>query len=183
MDRLRELCPDVGLSNDLIVGFPTETEEDFEQTLGLLDRVKFDNIYAFAYSSRPGTRASKLPDDVNKKTKSERLNRLLKYQMEISEKLYASRVGKVMEILVEGESRNQKMTQDLSPKDPLKNVPNSASGFRVWTGRTACNRVVNFMSNSPRSFIGKWVDVKITASTSLSLKGEMVSDVNEGKLL
>src|SRR4051812_26415716 len=76
MDRLRELCPDVGLSTDLIVGFPGETEEDFDATLRLLDRVQYDNIYAFAYSPRPGTRAAKLVDDVPAGLKNERLNRL-----------------------------------------------------------------------------------------------------------
>jgi tRNA-2-methylthio-N6-dimethylallyladenosine synthase len=161
MDRLRELNPDVGLSTDLIVGFPGETEEDFEATLRLLDRVQFDNIYAFAYSSRPGTRASKLVDDVSNPVKNERLNRLLNYQMEIAEKLYASRRGKSMRILVEGEARNQKMART------------AETSGRVWTGRTSCNRVVNFMSDSPRSLIGKFLDIKITSSTGLSLQGEL----------
>ncbi len=98
LDRLRALSPDVGLSTDLIVGFPTETDEDFEATLRLLDRVQFDNIYAFAYSSRPGTRAAKLPDDVSDEVKGERLNRLLKYQLKIAEGRYASRIGKELEI-------------------------------------------------------------------------------------
>jgi len=102
MDRLRELSPEVGLSTDLIVGFPGETEEDFQQTLRLLDRVKYDNIYAFAYSPRPGTRAAKLVDDVPDDVKNRRLNALLAYQLKIAEQTYATRVGKTMEILVEG---------------------------------------------------------------------------------
>jgi tRNA-2-methylthio-N6-dimethylallyladenosine synthase len=163
MDRLRELSPDVGLSTDLIVGFPTETEDDFNETLRLLDRVQFDNIYAFAYSPRPGTRASKLPDDVPKDVKKERLNRLLQYQLKLSEKTYAGRVGKVMEILVEGEAKNQKMAST------------SAQKGRVWTGKTTCFRVVNFVSDSPRSLMGQSVLVKITSSTGLSLQGEMVT--------
>ncbi|MDR3608630.1 MAG: tRNA (N6-isopentenyl adenosine(37)-C2)-methylthiotransferase MiaB [Oligoflexia bacterium] len=163
MDRLREICPDVGLSTDLIVGFPGETEEDFEQTLRLLDRVQYDSVYAFAYSPRPGTRAAKLADDVSAKVKNERLNRLLAHQLKISEALYATRIGKVMEILVEGEAKNQKMA----------GVPNGAAP-RVWTGRTSCNRIVNFVSDSPRSLIGKIVDIKITSSTPLSLQGEWI---------
>ena len=107
MDRLRELCPDVGISTDLIVGFPTETEEDFQATLALLDRVRYDNIFAFAYSPRPGTRAAKMQDDVPDEVKNQRLNRLLKYQLKIAEQTYASRIGKTMEVLVEGESKNQ----------------------------------------------------------------------------
>ncbi len=163
MDRLREICPDVGLSTDLIVGFPTETEEEFQQTLRLLDRVQFDNIYAFAYSPRPGTRAAKLQDDVPNAVKNERLNHLLKYQLQIAEKLYASRIGKVMEILVEGEAKNQKMTQS-----------SSRSG-RVWTGKTPCHRVVNFIADSPRSLVGQFVSVKITDATGLSLQGELLT--------
>jgi tRNA-2-methylthio-N6-dimethylallyladenosine synthase len=166
MDRLRELSPDVGLSTDLIVGFPGETDEDFEETLRLLDRVQYDNIYAFAYSPRPGTRASKLVDDVPDRVKNERLNRLLKHQLKIAENRYASRVGKVMEILVEGEAKNQNLVQGRE----------GAAETRVWTGRTTCNRVVNFLNDSPRSLSGKFVQVRITAATSLSLSGELLHD-------
>jgi tRNA-2-methylthio-N6-dimethylallyladenosine synthase len=170
MDRLRELCPDVGISTDLIVGFPTETEEDFEATLKLLDRVQYDNIYAFAYSPRPGTRASKMRDDVPAQVKNERLNRLLKHQMEIAHVRYASRVGRVMEILVEGEAKNQNLATGLSGENQPKTVTRS----RVWTGRTSCNRVVNFVSDTPRSFVGRFVQARIARSTSLSLQGELV---------
>jgi tRNA-2-methylthio-N6-dimethylallyladenosine synthase len=163
MDRLLELNPEVGLSTDLIVGFPGETHEEFLETVKLLDRVPFDNIYAFAYSSRPGTRASKLADDVSVKEKNDRLNQLLDHSLEVAQTRYAGRVGKTMEILVEGEAKNQKM--------------NSGETGRVWTGRTTCNRVVNFISDSPRSLIGKFVDVKIVGATSLSLQGELVLEV------
>ncbi len=169
MDRLRELAPDVGLSTDLITGFPTETEEDVELTLQLLDRIQFDNIYAFAYSSRPGTRASKLPDDVSTRVKSERLNRILNHQLTLSEKRYASRMGKVMEILVEGEAKNQKLLINHSEL-----APNSTA--KVWSGRTSCNRVVNFVADSPRTLIGQLVNVKIIRSTSLSLEGKVVNE-------
>lgn len=170
MDRLRELCPDVGLSTDLIVGFPTETDEDFQQTVQLLDRVQFDNIYAFAYSPRPGTRASKMGDDVPKAVKNERLNYLLKYELSIAEKLYASRIGKVVEILVEGEAKHQKLREGEAVESLV-----SAEFRKVWTGKTPCNRVVNFVSDSPRSLMGKFVNVKISRATSLSLQGELIS--------
>lgn len=213
MDRLRELNPDVGISTDIIVGFPTETEEDFQQTLRLLDRVQFDNIYAFAYSPRPGTRAAKLPDDVPNEVKNRRLNEVLQHQMKIAEARYASRIGKTMEIMVEGEAKNQKMAiagplpatvaNDViganggslsdggdSPSDGasgdtniLKNDDHAvvapftpAPGLRVWTGKTSCFRVVNFVSDSPRSLVGKFLNVKITGSTALSLSGELVHD-------
>ncbi|MBI2712360.1 MAG: tRNA (N6-isopentenyl adenosine(37)-C2)-methylthiotransferase MiaB [Bdellovibrio sp.] len=166
MDRLRELSPDVGLSTDLIVGFPTETDADFQKTIELLDRVQFDNIYAFAYSPRPGTRAAKMKDDVPAKVKNERLVHLLNYQIKIAEKTYASRIGKVLEVLVEGEAKNDKLMR--SQPEAQKN-----SGGKVWTGRTSCNRVVNFFSDSPRSLIGKMVPIRITKATGLSLQGEV----------
>jgi len=161
MDRLRQVCPDVSISSDLIVGFPTETAQDFEDTLALCERVQFDSIYAFAYSPRPGTRASKMQDDVPNTVKNERLNQLLQHQMKIAEKRYASRIGKEMEMLVEGESKNQKVAGGKSGK--------------VWTGRTGCNRVVNFFSENPMDFTGRFVNVKIVAASGLSLQGELVT--------
>ncbi|MBU6375430.1 MAG: tRNA (N6-isopentenyl adenosine(37)-C2)-methylthiotransferase MiaB [Bdellovibrionales bacterium] len=170
MDRLREICPDVGLSTDLIVGFPTETDADFQQTLDLLDRVQYDNIYAFAYSPRPGTRAAKLQDDVPAAVKNERLNILLKRQLEIAEKRYASRIGREMELLVEGQARHQNLLHGAD-----------ATNSKVWTGHTPCGRVCNFISDSPRPLIGRFVRVKITAATSLSLTGELVHDPFEAE--
>jgi tRNA-2-methylthio-N6-dimethylallyladenosine synthase len=172
MDRLREHCPDVGLSTDLIVGFPTETEEDFEQTLRLLDRVRYDNIFAFAYSPRPGTRAAKLSDDVPAKVKNRRLNELLKYQLGIAEKRYAERVGRTMEILVEGLAKNRTMLAGEGRAESAAALADAP----VWSGRTSCNRVVNFVTKSPRNLTGKFLEVRITASTGLSLQGELPDD-------
>ena len=176
MARLRECSPDVGVSTDLIVGFPTESDEDFQQTLRLLDEVQYDAIYAFAYSPRPGTRATKLEDDVPAHVKKDRLNQALKYQVAIAAKRFASMVGKEFEILVEGEAKNQFLVESWtqeSTEDQLKAAP--PSGSRVWTGRTSCNRIVNFISDSPRSLLGKFLNVKIVNSTGLSLEGEVVN--------
>jgi tRNA-2-methylthio-N6-dimethylallyladenosine synthase len=179
MDRLRELCPDVGLSTDLIVGFPTETDEDFQETLKLLDRIQYDNIYAFAYSPRPGTRAAKLKDDVPNSVKNERLNILLKHQLAIAEKRYASRIGKEMEILVEGLARHQNLVEAVvSATGQKRDFP---AGSRVWTGHTPCGRVCNFVSDSPRSLLGRFVRVKVTASTPLSLTGQLIHDPFEAE--
>ena len=158
MDRLRELQPEVGLSTDLIVGFPTETEEEFQETLALLDRVQYDSVYAFAYSPRPGTRAAKLPDDVPDEVKNDRLNQLLQHQNKISEKRYAARVGSTLEVLVEGRAKNQ------------------IRGPQVYTGRSTCNRVVNFAWDSPRDITGQYLPVLITDSTHLALFGEAVHE-------
>ncbi|MBC7397680.1 MAG: tRNA (N6-isopentenyl adenosine(37)-C2)-methylthiotransferase MiaB, partial [Bdellovibrionales bacterium] len=165
MKRLKEMAPEVGMSTDLIVGFPTETEEEFQETMRLLDSVQFDNIYAFAYSPRPGTRAAKLPDDVEPKVKNRRLNELLQHQLKIAVTTYASRVGQVMEVLVEGQAKNQNMIKE------------GMTG-RVWTGRTSCNRVVNFIDTTNRNYLGAFLMVKITGSTSLSLSGELVHDAD-----
>ena len=175
MDRLRELSPEIGLSTDLIVGFPTETEEEFAETLQLLDRIQFDNVYAFAYSPRPGTRAAKMPDDVPLSVKKSRLNRLLQHQLAIAERKYASRVGKTMEVLVEGLAKNQNLVA-LNPPSAENSEPTigdsfvstaklSHSGPRVWTGKTSCNRVVNFIAHTPRSLAGQWLQVKILRAT------------------
>ncbi len=169
MDRLRQLSPEVGLSTDLIVGFPSETEEDFKQTLALLDRIQFDNIYAFAYSERPGTRASQLEDTVSESQKKERLQTVLKYQLAIAEKRYASRIGKVMEVLVEGEAKNQRMM------DSSLSV-NDKDWHKVWTGKTTCHRVVNFIWTSPRNILGKLINVKIIGATGLALQGQVVNE-------
>ena len=165
MKRLKELAPEVGMSTDLIVGFPTETEEDYLLTKKLLDEVQFDNIYAFMYSPRPGTRASKMEDDVPNEVKSRRLNDLLAHQLKIANSTYAARVGQVMEVLVEGQAKNQNMIKE-------------GMEGRVWTGRTTCNRVVNFIDTSARNYLGQFLMVKITGSTSLSLSGELVHDAN-----
>ncbi len=164
MDRLREVCPQVGISTDLIVGFPTETEEEFEETLRLLDRVQYDSVYAFAYSPRPGTRAAKLPDDVPNEVKKARLNKLLAYQQVITEKRFESSKNQIVEVLVEGESKNQAM---------LEEHPNQ-KGARVWAGRTGDYRVVNFVSTLPRDLVGRFLKVEITQTSRMSLTGKVV---------
>jgi tRNA-2-methylthio-N6-dimethylallyladenosine synthase len=168
MNRLKAICPDVGLSTDMIVGFPTETEEDFEASLRLLDAIRYDHIYAFAYSPRPGTRAAKMEDDVPDPVKNARLNRLLAHQTRIAEERYRSRIGRRMTVLVESEARNQNLARGVDGRVSL------SEGARVWTGRSECNRVVNLVDDSGRTLTGRFVDVTITAATSLSLQGELV---------
>lgn len=169
MDRLRELNPEVGLSTDIIVGFPTETEEDFQMTLGLLDRVQYDTIFAFAYSPRPGTRAAQLEDDVPSDVKNDRLNRILQHQLEISSRRYASKLGQKFEVLVEGPAKNQNMSEK-------SGFGTTGSIGKVWTGRTTCNRLVHFVSDSPRKLTGRFVDVKVVDFTALSLYGQLIED-------
>lgn len=171
MDRLREINPRIGFSTDLIVGFPTETEEEFQETLRLLDRVQYDHVYAFAYSPRPGTRAAKLEDDVPADVKNRRLNELLAHQQKIAEARYSSIVGETLEVLVEGVAKKQTL------------VEKGGALGRVWTGRSSCMRVVNFADDSNRNLTGRFLRVKIESATALSLAGTLVHDASEAERL
>lgn len=147
--RLRELRPNFSLSSDFIVGFPGETEEDFQATLQLIEEVKFDHSFSFVYSPRPGTPAASFPDDVPLTVKQQRLAILQARLTEIANAISAAMVGTVQRILVEGPSR----------KDA-----------KQLAGRTENNRVVNFTGES--SLIGQFVEVRITEALPNSLRGE-----------
>ncbi len=147
--KLRAARPDLSLSSDFIVGFPGETEEDFEKTMKLIDEVGFDASFSFVYSARPGTPAADLADPVPQEMKLAWLARLQKRIDEQAQAISQAMVGRVERVLVEGLSR--------------KNADELA-------GRTDNNRVVNFVGN-PR-LIGQFVDVTITAALPHSLRGE-----------
>jgi tRNA-2-methylthio-N6-dimethylallyladenosine synthase len=171
MERLRAMNPDVALTTDIIVGFPTETEEDFQASIELLDRLQYDSIFAFAYSPRPGTRAAKLPDDVPSEVKNDRLNRILQHQLRISNARYAAQMGRVLELLVEGPAKNQLMVEGTL-----------AAGEKVWMGRAPCNRPVHFVSSSPRNLTGRFVEVKIVHATPVALYGELIEDPSAAEI-
>src|SRR5690554_5236345 len=149
--KLRAVRPDLSLSSDFIVGFPGETEEDFERTMQLIDEVGFDASFSFVYSARPGTPAADLEDPVPQTTKLRWLARLQKRIEEQAGAISEAMVGSVQRILVEGPAKK---------------------GEGDLAGRTANNRVVNFPGN-PR-LIGQFVDVTITAALPHSLRGEIV---------
>jgi tRNA-2-methylthio-N6-dimethylallyladenosine synthase len=149
--KLRAARPDICLSSDFIVGFPGETEADFEATMKLIEDVKFDASFSFIFSPRPGTPAADMADDTPADVKSARLSRLQKRIEELAQEVNQAMVGTVQRVLVEGRSK--------------KNEAELA-------GRTDNNRVVNFAGN-PR-LIHHFVDVKITAALPHSLRGEIV---------
>jgi len=150
--KLRAVRPEMSITTDLIVGFPGETEADFEATLTLVQDIGFDASYSYLFSARPGTPAAELPDDTPAEIKSARLARL-QAQIDRQEQEFSQgMVGRVERILVEG----------LSRKDE-----------RELSGRTANNRTVNFPGN-PR-LINQFVDVLITAAMPHSLRGEVVT--------
>ncbi|MCY6356665.1 tRNA (N6-isopentenyl adenosine(37)-C2)-methylthiotransferase MiaB [Clostridium sp. ZS2-4] len=149
--RLREAMPDISISTDIIVGFPGETEEDFEDTLTIVKEVEFDSAFTFIYSIREGTPAAKFEEQVPDDIKHERFNRLVEVVNEISAKKNKVYDGKVVEVLVEGTSKN----------DETKLM-----------GRTRNGRLVNFTGD--KDSIGKLVNVKITKAQSFSLTGEII---------
>ncbi|MEQ1814065.1 MAG: tRNA (N6-isopentenyl adenosine(37)-C2)-methylthiotransferase MiaB [Candidatus Nitrotoga sp.] len=149
--KLRQVRPDLVVSSDFIVGFPGETERDFEATLQLIKDVGYDSGYSFLYSPRPGTPAAQLKDEVSQETKEARLQRLQDLLGAQSQTLTRGLLGSVQRVLVESVSR--------------KNVHEMA-------GRLDNNRVVNFAGSS--GMIGRFVDVKITGAWHYTLRGEHV---------
>ncbi|MGY3717424.1 tRNA (N6-isopentenyl adenosine(37)-C2)-methylthiotransferase MiaB [Sutcliffiella cohnii] len=156
--KIKEAMPNASLTTDIIVGFPNETEEQFEETLSLYREVEFDSAYTFIYSPREGTPAAKMTDNVPMEVKKERLQRLNAVVNEISAKKLKEYEGKVVKVLVEGESK----------KNP-----------EVLSGYTEKSKLVNF--RAPKSAIGQIVSVKITEAKTWTLNGEMVEQPVEVK--
>jgi tRNA-2-methylthio-N6-dimethylallyladenosine synthase len=147
---IRAAKRDISLTTDIIVGFPGETVEDFEQTLSLLEEVRFDLVFGFKYSPRPNTPAIKLEDAIPEEEKAKRLNVLLDRQREIQRGLYARHLGQTLEVMVEG--KNEARAQ--------------------WMGRTSQNKNLNFTSPSDVK-IGSYVHVLVTKTLPNSLVGEL----------
>lgn len=141
----------ISLTSDIIVGFPGETDDEFEDTLKLVEKSRFHGIYIFKYSKRRGTPAAKLTDDVSAEEKTRRFLALEKLQTSIQGEIYRSFVGKVVEVLVEGVSVR--------------------SGSDL-TGHTTCNKVVNFSASA--EFIGQIVNVRVTEAKAHSLYGQIL---------
>jgi tRNA-2-methylthio-N6-dimethylallyladenosine synthase len=149
--NIKNTLPEVGLSTDIIVGFPGETEEDFAETLSLMEEVRFDLAFMYIYSKRKGTPADEMLDQIPEKIKHERFNRLVEVVNRICAEKNKAYVGKIVEVLVEGFSKN----------DESK-----------LTGRTRTGKLVNFEGNSKA--IGELVSVQITKAYSFSLIGEEI---------
>jgi tRNA-2-methylthio-N6-dimethylallyladenosine synthase len=148
--RLRAARPDIAISSDFIVGFPGETERDFEATMKLIAEIGFDDSYSFLYSPRPGTPAAELADDTPQQVKQERLARLQAQIESQASAISLAMVGSTQRVLVEGAAK----------KNPGE-----------LCGRSGSNRMVNFAG--PRELVGRLVDITITAALSHSLRGEV----------
>ncbi|MBA3013112.1 MAG: tRNA (N6-isopentenyl adenosine(37)-C2)-methylthiotransferase MiaB [Proteobacteria bacterium] len=163
---LKKACPGIALSSDIIVGFPGETPEDFNDTMELLKTIEFDSIFAFAYSDRSSAPAAKFSDQVDEQEKMSRLNRLLDFQDLLAEKKNKALIGKVLEVLVEGES--QKLHDGF-----IK----TSDQMRQMTGRSASNKVVHFPSESCAT--GDLVKVRIENAYPHSLWGLTLGAENQ----
>jgi tRNA-2-methylthio-N6-dimethylallyladenosine synthase len=148
--RIRAKIPGVAITTDIIVGFPGETEEQFDNTLDVVERVGFDGAYMFAYSERGGTSAMRLKDHLPEEVRLDRLHRLIRIQNDITREHNRALVGQVQQVLVEGPSK----------KDPSR-----------VTGHTRGRRVVNFTGTT--DLVGKLVDVRLTEGFTWGLMGEL----------
>ncbi len=157
--KLRAIRPDLAMSSDFIVGFPGETEDDFNRMMKLIDDVGYDTSFSFIFSPRPGTPAAALHDDTPHDVKLKRLQHLQATIEANVKRIGESRVGTVQRILVEGPSRK------------------SSDSVPELTGRTECNRAVNFAGD--KRLIGQMIDVRITQTLGHSLKGEVMTRVEE----
>ena len=152
INYLKKLLPSVGLSTDIIVGFPTETEEDFQSTLDVLEELRFTQIYAFKYSSRPKTRAEKMEDDVPKSVKEERLARALNLQQKVQRDIFDSMIGKEYKVLIHG----------THPKSPNSRL-----------GKTESN--VSIQIDDCAYELGEFANTTVISTNTNSLVGQLVS--------
>lgn len=146
----KEIIPDIVLTSDVIVGFPGETDEEFEDTLDVIRKVRFDSLFTFIYSKRKGTPAAEMPDPFTREEKQKRFDRLLELQNAISSEKHAEYVGKTMQVLVDGEGEG---------------------GEYNLTARTSGGRLVHLAGD--RALIGSFTDVEITGSTNWALFGKI----------
>ena len=176
IEKLRNICPDIAITSDIIVGFPGETRADFKKTLELIEKVEFDSLFAFKYSDRPNAAAARFEDKIAEKEKKERLQQVLNLQAHFTTKKNKELVGSTQSILVEGLSKKQTRLDK-------QNMNNNVQ----WTGRTSTNKIVNFFSGDDavsgyEIAAGQIVTVKILKAHSHSLWGEPVSIVPKRKL-
>jgi tRNA-2-methylthio-N6-dimethylallyladenosine synthase len=163
--KLRDTCPQIAITSDMIVGFPGETDGDFEQTLELVKTVEYDGLFAFQYSDRPHAPAAKLPDKISESVKSRRLQILLDLQQQYTKEKNQALVGSTQLILTDGLSKKQ-------VSDPT----DTDSQTLQWTGRTFTNKIVNFsLDETPicnENLAGSLIDVRIERALSHSLFGK-----------
>ena len=168
---LRASCPGISITTDIIVGFPGEADADFEDTLDLVQQLRYDSLFVFNYSDRPLAPSRKFNQKVSEKEKNTRLQKVLQTQNSITSEIHAKMVGKTVSVLVEGYSKQQQMEKTTDA--PLQ-----------WSGRTSCNKIVNFVADkSPKKdtaeMTGKMVRITIERALSHSLWGRLETKAPE----
>jgi len=148
VEKIREAIPEAALTTDIMVGFPGETDEDFAQTLDLVERVRFNSAFMFIYNIRPGTPAARLPNQVKDEVKRARIKTLIEKQNQITKEININEEGKIYRLLVDGESKTNP---------------------QMLSGRTRTNKLVIFPG--PPELVGKFVDVRITSGKLTHLEG------------
>ena len=153
VNYIRSKDPDFSLTTDIIVGFPDETDEEFRETIKILKSVTFDNIYAFIYSKRSGTKAAEMPDSTSEEEKGRRMRELLEVQREVSTEHYKRFIGRTLRVLVDGTAKKRE----------------------GWlTGKSGEFIIVEFEGD--RSLIGKFVNINVTGAMNWAVTGRLVSD-------
>jgi tRNA-2-methylthio-N6-dimethylallyladenosine synthase len=150
VEKLRRACPDISITSDIIVGFPGETQQDYQATIELMEKIRFDLLFSFKYSARAGTAAQKLKDTVPEIEKKQRLKDLQALQNTHTQEIHSALEGSVQEVLVEGRSKNSE---------------------HDMTGRTRSWKIVNFKGRP--DWAGKLVNVEITRGYLHSLRGKI----------
>jgi tRNA-2-methylthio-N6-dimethylallyladenosine synthase len=168
VSKLRDTCSQIAITSDIIVGFPGESEADFEQTLKLVKTVEFDGLFAFQYSDRPQAPSVKLPDKLSEPIIRKRLQILLELQEKFTRRKNVALVGTTQLVLTDGLSKKQVSNQ------PAENGPDLQ-----WTGRTSTNKIVNFYMDEPaadcENLTGKMIGVHIDKGFSHSLLGRVIN--------
>jgi len=169
VSRLREACPDIAITSDIIVGFPGESRHAFTQTRDLIETIEFDSLFAFNYSDRPNTPAGRFKNKVAETEKNERLQEVLGLQANITQKIHARMKASIQDILVEGTSKKQDRDSRNRTTDGIQ-----------WTGRTSGNKIVNFIQDQGLCTetdiqVGKMIPVKIERAFPHSLWGRVVA--------
>ncbi len=150
IDALKAQRPDIALTTDIIVGFPGESDEDFERTLDIIKRVEYDSVYSFIFSPRKGTPAYSMPDQISDEIKKLRFERLNNLQNDISRAKNEAMIGKTVRVLVDGKSKNNN---------------------QIYTSRTESNKIVHFESDT--DYTGKFITLTITRADTFALYGEI----------
>ena len=166
---LRQICPDIAITSDIIAGFPGETKHDFEDTLDLIKTIRFDNLFAFAYSDRPNTPAGRFKNKISEVLKRERLQAVLDLQAEITRQIHDRLHGTIQSVLVEGSSKKQ-----------AKGSRDYLDDQMQWTGRTGGNKIVNFSTGDgpdgkSNIRVGTMQTVRIERAFAHSLRGRLLS--------